>query len=80
MTRLDVPMPKIDARSEIALSAWLKRPGDRVNAGDVIAEASTDKVNVEIHSPVAGTIDAVLVQEGDLVVEGMPIARIVTAP
>lgn len=74
----DIPLPKLDtARSEITVAAWLKQPGDPIRAGEVIAEVLTDKVNIEIESPVTGVLEAVLAKEGDTVVEGTPLARVV---
>jgi 2-oxoisovalerate dehydrogenase E2 component (dihydrolipoyl transacylase) len=43
---------------------WLKQPGDYVREYDVICELLTEKVNVEMPSPIEGTIVAILVQEG----------------
>ena len=78
MNRYDIPLPRIEgAQSEIVVAAWLKQPGDSVLAGEIVAEVSTDKVNVEIASPVAGVLEAILVGEGATVVEGTPIARLV---
>jgi len=42
-----------------------------------VAEVSTDKVNVEIASPVTGVLEAILAVEGATVVEGTPLARVV---
>ncbi len=73
----DIPMPTIGAaRSEITVVAWLKHPGDPVRAGEVVAEVSTDKVNIEVASPVSGVLDVILVSEGDTVVEGDILARV----
>jgi len=78
VNRYDIPLPRIEgAQSEIVVAAWLKQPGDSVLAGEIVAEVSTDKVNVEIASPVAGVLEAILVGEGATVVEGTPIARLV---
>ena len=78
MHRYEIPLPRIEgAQSEIVVTAWLKRPGDRVQAGDIVAEVSTDKVNVEIASPVSGVLEAILADEGATVVEGTPLARVV---
>lgn len=79
MTRAtrDIPMPKIDgAQHEITVAAWLKRPGDPIQAGEVIAEVLTDKVNVEIEAPVTGVLQAILVGEGETVAEGDTLARV----
>ena len=81
MNRYDIPLPRIEgAQSEIVVTAWLKQPGDSVRVGDIVAEVSTDKVNVEIASPVTGVLEAILAGEGATVVEGTPIARVVLPP
>lgn len=79
--RYDIPLPKIEgAQSEIVVAAWLKQPGDSVRAGEIVAEVSTDKVNVEIASPVTGVLEAILAGEGATVVEGTLLARVVVPP
>ena len=81
MTRRDIPLPKLEtAGSEIVVAAWLKQPGDPVRAGEVVAEVLTDKVNIEIESPVTGVLEAILAKEGDTVVEGDPLARVISEP
>ena len=81
MRRCDIPLPRIEgAQSEIVVTARLKRPGDSVQAGEIVAEVSTDKVNVEIASPVSGVLEAILASEGTTVVEGAPLARVVLPP
>ena len=78
MNRYDIPLPRIEgAQSEIVVAAWLKQPGDAVRVGEIVAEVSTDKVNVEIASPVSGVLEAILAGEGSTVVEGTPLARVV---
>ena len=77
----EIPLPKIEtAGSEITVAAWLKQPGDLVRTGEIIAEVLTDKVNIEIASPVTGVLDAILAREGDTVVEGDVLARVIPAP
>ena len=79
MTR-DIPMPKIEtAGGDITVAAWLKQPGDAVREGETIVEVLTDKVNVEIASPATGVLHAILAKEGDNVVEGQLLARILAA-
>lgn len=81
VNRHDIPLPRIEgAQSEIVVTAWLKHPGDSVQAGEIVAEVSTDKVNVEIASPVTGVLETILVGEGASVVEGTPLARVVVPP
>ena len=73
----DIPMPKIDAAGgEMTVAAWLKKPGDSITSGEPIVEILTDKVNVEVPSPVSGVIDVILAKEGETVVEGQLLARV----
>lgn len=73
----DIPMPRIgDDEDEYTIVAWLKRPGDEVAVGEAIAEAMTEKANVEVESPVAGVLEEILVEEDGAVAVGQPIARV----
>lgn len=81
MNRYDIPLPRIEgAQSEIVVTAWLKQPGDSVQVGAIVAEVSTDKVNVEIASPVSGMLESILAHEGATVAEGTSLARVVLSP
>ena len=62
--------------TEATLGQWLKKPGDAVKADEPIASLETDKVAVEVPSPVAGTMGEQVVAEGDTVNVGALIARI----
>lgn len=53
---------------------WLKREGDRVTRGEAIAEIETEKVNIQIESFASGTLQKILVPEGQTVPVGQPIA------
>lgn len=46
------------------MGAWRKAAGDRVAAGEVIAEIFTEKITNELESPVAGVVAKILVPEG----------------
>jgi pyruvate/2-oxoglutarate dehydrogenase complex dihydrolipoamide acyltransferase (E2) component len=61
---------------EAILLEWLKQPGDEVAEGEAVAEIETDKMNVEVTSPAAGTLSDHLAAEGDAVPVGQPIAAI----
>jgi 2-oxoglutarate dehydrogenase E2 component (dihydrolipoamide succinyltransferase) len=72
----EVVMPDLQGAEEITVGAWSKQRGDRVTEGETLMEAHTDKVNAEIPSPVAGTVAELLLEVGDPVKPGQPIARI----
>jgi pyruvate/2-oxoglutarate dehydrogenase complex dihydrolipoamide acyltransferase (E2) component len=72
----DVVMPDLQGAEEIVIGAWVKKEGEHVMEGETLVEARTDKVNAEIPSPLTGTVEALLVQEGEQVTAGQPIARL----
>jgi 2-oxoglutarate dehydrogenase E2 component (dihydrolipoamide succinyltransferase) len=73
----DVEVPALgESITEGTLAQWLKKPGEAVAADEPIASLETDKVSVEVPSPVAGVLTEQLVQEGDTVAVGAAIARI----
>ena len=73
----DVKVPALgESITEGTLAEWLKKPGEAVKADEPIASLETDKVSVEVPSPIAGVLTEQLVQEGDTVAVGAPIARI----
>jgi 2-oxoglutarate dehydrogenase E2 component (dihydrolipoamide succinyltransferase) len=73
----DVEVPALgESITEGTLAQWLKKPGEAVAADEPIASLETDKVSVEVPSPVAGVLTEQLVQEGDEVAVGAVIARI----
>ena len=73
----DVQVPALgESITEGTLAQWLKKPGEAVAQDEPIASLETDKVSVEVPSPVAGVLTEQLVQEGDTVAVGAAIARI----
>ena len=73
----DVEVPALgESITEGTLAQWLKKPGEAVAADEPIASLETDKVSVEVPSPVAGVLTEQLVGEGDNVAVGAVIARI----
>jgi len=73
----DVKVPALgESITEGTLAQWLKQPGEAVAADEPIASLETDKVSVEVPSPIAGTMSEQLFKEGDTVEVGAVIARI----
>ena len=73
----DVVVPTLgESITEATLGQWLKKPGEAVKADEPIASLETDKVAVEVPSPVAGVMGELVVAEGDTVNVGAVIARI----
>src|SRR4051794_36106345 len=73
----DVQVPTLgESITEGTLAQWLKKPGETVAEDEPIASLETDKVSVEVPSPVAGVLAEQVVKEGDTVAVGALIARI----
>ncbi|WP_295693490.1 2-oxoglutarate dehydrogenase complex dihydrolipoyllysine-residue succinyltransferase [uncultured Maricaulis sp.] len=62
--------------TEGTIGSWLVKAGDTVEIDQALVEIETDKVAVEVPSPVAGTVSDLLVNEGDTVSPGDAVARI----
>ena len=62
--------------TEGTVTRWLKNVGDRVEVDEPLLEVSTDKVDTEIPSPIAGVIEAILVAEDETVEVGTPLVTI----
>ncbi len=76
----DVVMPKMgESIQEGKILRWLKKPGDSVERDEILLEISTDKVDTEVPSPIAGTLTELLASEGDTVEVGAVIARLGSA-
>ena len=56
--------------TEATVSKWLKQVGEEVDSDEPLVELETDKVNVEVPSPLAGTLSSIKVKEGDTVEVG----------
>src|SRR5699024_10586303 len=73
----DVTMPELgESVTEGTITHCLKSVGDKVEVDEPLLEVSTDKVDTEIPSPVAGTLVEILAEEDDTVEVGDVIARI----
>ena len=73
----DVTMPQLgETVTEGTITRWFKQIGDEVALDEVLFEISTDKVDTEVPSPVAGVLSEILANEGDLVEVGQVLARV----
>jgi pyruvate dehydrogenase E2 component (dihydrolipoamide acetyltransferase) len=76
----DVVMPQMgESITEGTITKWLKKPGDTVQRDEPLFEISTDKVDAEIPSPVAGTLSEIKVEEGKTVTINTVVATIAEA-
>jgi pyruvate/2-oxoglutarate dehydrogenase complex dihydrolipoamide acyltransferase (E2) component len=76
---VDVTMPQMGVSvAEGTISDWKKKPGDWIERDETICEISTDKIETEIPSPVAGRVTEILVEVGVTVPVGEVLARIDT--
>src|SRR5437879_2693677 len=75
----DVSMPRLsDTMQEGTITRWLKKPGDEIKRGDIIAEVETDKANMEIEAYDNGILEQILTKEGEVAPIGQTIAVIGT--
>ncbi len=76
----DLVMPKMgESLQEGTITKWLKKEGDKIERDEMILEISTDKVDTEVPSPVAGVLHKILVQEEETVEVGSVIGKIATS-
>jgi len=74
-----IELPQVgESVVEGTIGKWLKRPGDRVERYDPLVEVVTDKVTMEVPSPVAGELLRIIAQEGETVPMGAAIAEVET--
>src|ERR1700674_5655869 len=62
--------------AEGIVARWVKAVGDPVKEGETVVEVTTDKVDVEVPAPAAGTLAEILAAEGDTVQVGATLGRI----
>ena len=80
MKIVEMIMPQMgESVMECTVLGWLVKVGDSVEADDSILEVATDKVDTEVPSPYSGTLMEVLVEEGQVVKIGSPVARLQVA-
>ena len=74
-----IELPQVgESVVEGTIGKWLKQPGERVERYDPLVEVVTDKVTMEVPSPVAGELLRIIAQEGETVPMGAPIAEVDT--
>ncbi|MBC6609567.1 2-oxo acid dehydrogenase subunit E2 [Hymenobacter sp. BT507] len=79
MARVEMTMPKMgESIMEGTVLKWLKQVGDTIEQDESVLEVATDKVDTEVPALHAGVLQEILVQEGDVVPVGAPIAIVET--
>jgi 2-oxoglutarate dehydrogenase complex dihydrolipoamide succinyltransferase (E2) component len=74
---IEIVMPQMGVSvAEGTIVEWSKRPGDWVERDETVCLVTTDKVDVEIPSPAAGRLAKILVEPGDTVDVGTPLAEL----
>ncbi|KAB0677594.1 2-oxoglutarate dehydrogenase complex dihydrolipoyllysine-residue succinyltransferase [Aureimonas leprariae] len=67
----EIKVPTLgESVTEATVGQWFKKPGDRVEQDETIAELETDKVTVEVPAPAAGVLEDISVKEGETVAVG----------
>jgi 2-oxoglutarate dehydrogenase E2 component (dihydrolipoamide succinyltransferase) len=75
MARVEMVMPKMgESIMEGTVLKWLKQVGDAIEQDESVLEVATDKVDTEVPAIHAGVLQEILVQEGEVVAVGAPIA------
>ncbi|MBO0903249.1 2-oxoglutarate dehydrogenase complex dihydrolipoyllysine-residue succinyltransferase [Jiella sonneratiae] len=73
----EIKVPTLgESVTEATIGQWFKKPGDRVEQDETIAELETDKVTVEVPAPAAGILEEIVVKEGETVGVGALIGTI----
>lgn len=73
----EIVMPQLGlTMTEGAVSAWMKKPGDRVERGEILFLVQTDKVEMEVESFISGVLENVLVEPEVIVKVGTVIATV----
>jgi pyruvate dehydrogenase E2 component (dihydrolipoamide acetyltransferase) len=73
---MELTMPKFGAMESGEVSKWLIGEGDSFSEGDELCEISTEKLSNVLEAKFDGTLDKILVQEGDEAEVGAPIATV----
>ena len=74
---IDIHVPTLgESVSDATIARWIKKAGETVAVDEPVVELETDKVTLEVPSPVAGTLDEIIAAEGDTVEVGALLARV----
>ena len=74
---IDIHVPTLgESISDATIARWIKKAGDAVAADEPIVELETDKVTLEVPSPVAGKLGEIIAAEGETVEVGALLARV----
>ena len=74
---IDIHVPTLgESVTDATIARWIKKAGETVAADEPVVELETDKVTLEIPSPVAGRLDEIIAAEGDTVEVGALLARV----
>ena len=77
---VEITMPQLsDTMTEGTLVKWLKKEGDKIKAGEIVAEVETDKATMEMESFDGGTLAHVLIKEGEKAPVGAKLAVLATS-
>src|SRR3954470_2727024 len=77
---VEITMPQLtDTMAEGTLVKWVKKEGDKVRAGEIVAEVETDKATMEMEASESGTLAHVIVAEGGKTKVGEPLALLATS-
>jgi pyruvate dehydrogenase E2 component (dihydrolipoamide acetyltransferase) len=75
----EITMPQLsDTMTEGTIVKWLKKEGDKIKSGDVVAEVETDKATMEMEAFEGGTLAYLAAKEGEKVPVGKPLAVLAT--
>ncbi len=78
-TLIDVTMPQMGVSvAEGTVVEWRKQPGDWIEADEIIASISTDKIDTDVEAPATGRVQELVVDVGETVEVGTVLARIAT--
>jgi len=79
MATVEMVMPKMgESIMEATVLTWMKKEGDTIEQDESVLEVATDKVDTEVPALEGGVLKQILVQEGEIVAVGKPIAIIET--